>query len=147
MSKPRKSTETTSNASEFFVAATLWRLGLPCSVTFGNHKQVDIVFEARGGFGKINVKGVRLRGKGDKWGIGNTDYSQAHDLYFALLRWPDLENVATLPEVFIVPGIEAERVKQQWHDKSGLYFDTPEIQAGKDSWGLLLDHHQHGLTR
>lgn len=109
----------TAMAGEFHVIELLFRRGHEASLTLGNAKTVDIFTRSlRGNTHRVSVKANR---GGGKWGIGQDDFSCASDLVFVLLLYKDFDDLERLPEVWVVPAVDAERIKRPWYDQFALY--------------------------
>ncbi len=97
----------------------LHRLGHQPALTLGNAKTIDILSKAPSGkVYEVSVKAIR---GGGKWGIGKDDYSNSKNLVFMLFWYKSFANINTLPDVWIVPAPDADRIKKPWHNQYGLY--------------------------
>lgn len=92
----------TNLASEFYVLATLHRLGLDAMLTLGNKKSVDIaVVRSAGNSVTIDVKG--LAGK-TGWPVDNVkDAKQDHFLVFVCYA-DKIGDVDFQPDVWVIPS-------------------------------------------
>jgi hypothetical protein len=129
---------TTGMAGEFHVMELLFRLGHEPALTLGNAKSVDILTRSpQGNLYAVSVKAMR---GGGKWGIGNQDYSKEKSLVFVLLHYKKFSDLSELPEIWVVPGVSAEKIKRLWHKQFGLYIykeHAHELYPYKDAWKHL----------
>lgn len=128
----------TGLAGEFHVMEQLFRLGHEASITLGNAKAIDIFTKSpMGKLYEVSVKAIR---SGGKWGIGNQDYSKYPNLVFVLLHYRKFKELHVLPEVWIVPAKEAEKIKLPWHNQYGLFIYKKHqhlLEQYKDDWQYL----------
>jgi hypothetical protein len=130
----------TGLAGEFFVVSTLCRLGHLPTLTLRNSKTLDILVErADGQLRKISVKASR---GGGKWPGVCRPGSASPSLIYVLLLFRAFEDVATQPEAYIIPSLEAEDIKDVWHDGSyAIYFSNDferrRIEKYRDSWKMI----------
>jgi len=126
-------------AGEFFVMETLYRLGYQPALTMANAKKIDILLAVSTSRTiRISVKTVR---GGGKWPVGNSDWKKEQDMFFIFLYYCDFGNVATRPEVFIVPAPDVQKLKESWFDSFALYFSNQErlerLEPYRDAWHLI----------
>jgi hypothetical protein len=128
----------TGLAGEFHVMELLFRLGHEPVLTLGNAKSLDILTRSpQGNLYAVSVKAMR---GGRKWGIGNQDCSKEKSLVFVLLHYKKFSDLIELPEIWIIPGVSAEKIKQLWHKQFGLYIykeHAHELYPYKDAWKHL----------
>ena len=130
----------TGMAGEFHAMELLHRLGHQPALTLGNAKTVDIFSEsASKKIYKVSVKAIR---GGGKWGIGNEDYSKSEheNLVFILFWYRKFEDLGEHPETWIVPAVEAEKLKRGWHNQSAIYLykeDKLQLEPFKFAWQHL----------
>lgn len=128
----------TGLAGEFHVMEQLFRLGHEATLTLGNAKAIDILTRSpAGNLYEVDVKAIR---GGGKWGIGNHDYSMYPNLVFVLLHYREFEDLRVLPEAWVVPAIEAEKIKLPWHNQYGLYIYKEHqrlLEQYRDAWQYL----------
>ena len=130
----------TGMAGEFFVMEKLFRLGHEASLTLGNAKAIDIFTRSpSGNLYEVSVKAIR---GGGKWGIGSHDYLLSYpNLVFVLLYYRKFDDLSALPDIWVVPVVEAEKIKKPWH--KGLYalYIYKEykhlLDKYKDAWNHL----------
>ncbi|MDO8445661.1 MAG: hypothetical protein Q7T53_06120 [Deltaproteobacteria bacterium] len=129
---------TTGMAGEFHVMELLFRLEHEPALTLGNAKSVDIL--TRSPKGKTYAVSVKAMRGGGKWGIGNQDYSKEENLVFVLLHYKKFSDLTELPDVWVIPAINAEKIKLPWHKQFGLYIYKEQahlLKPYKDAWGHL----------
>lgn len=129
----------TGMAGEFFVMEKLFRLGHEASITLGNAKSIDIFCKAQSNnLYEVSVKAIR---GGGKWGIGKTDYSKHKNLVFVLLHYKKFDEISSLPEVWVIPAREAEKLKNSWFENFAVYCSNKEhrekIEKYRDAWHYL----------
>jgi hypothetical protein len=128
----------TGMAGEFHVMALLFRLGHEPALTLGNAKSIDILTHSpTGKYYEVSVKAMR---GGGKWGIGNLDYSKKHNLVFVLLHYKKFDEITELPDVWVIPAIQAEGIKRPWHNQYGLFIYTDcahLLEPYKNAWEHL----------
>ena len=119
----------------------LYRLGYQPALTMGNAKKLDIL-SAVSDYRTIKISVKAVRG-GGKWPVGNVDWSEEKNTFFAFLYYPDFSNVTTRPEVFIVPVWEVQKLKESWFDSFAVYFSNQErrirLEPFRDAWHLLKE--------
>jgi hypothetical protein len=128
----------TGMAGEFHVMELLFHLGHVPTLTLGNAKSIDIVTRSPTGR-RYDVSVKAMRG-GGKWGIGSEDYSNKKDLVFVLLYYKKFDDLAELPEVWIAPACDAQKIKRPWQNQSGLYLYKAcahELAPYKNAWENL----------
>jgi hypothetical protein len=98
----------TSLAAEFFVLSALNRLQQDACLTLGNAKGVDILLiRASGESVRVEVKGVA--GKHD-WPADNIRPNDGRLRFYVLVSFDGrIEDPATSPSVWVVPGETVER--------------------------------------
>ncbi|MDP2689767.1 MAG: hypothetical protein Q8P48_06615 [Deltaproteobacteria bacterium] len=102
-------------AGEFYVMSQLFRLEHEASITLRNAKSIDILTKSpKGNHCAISVKSIR---GGGKWGIGSEDDYSKSSLVFVLLHFNGKKflDLKTLPDIWVVPAHEAQKIKQKWH--------------------------------
>ena len=129
----------TGMAGEFFVMEKLFRLGHEASITLGNAKNIDIFCKAPSDkLYEVSVKAIR---GGGKWGIGTTDYSKHTDLVFVLLHYKNFEDISALPEIWVIPAKDAEKLKNPWFESYAIYCSNKEhrekIDKYRNAWHYL----------
>lgn len=133
-------TYSTAMAGEFCVMERLFRLGHQASLTFGHAKSIDIMTKAPSGR-KYEVSVKAIRG-GTKWGIGKEDYSDREDLVFVLLLYENFQNAIQPPETWVIPAIEAEKLKMPWHPGIYAIYRSPaerhKLEPYKEAWQKYL---------
>lgn len=129
---------TTGMAGEFHVMELLFRQGHEPALTLGNAKSIDILTRSpTGNLYEVSVKAMR---GGGKWGIGNYDYSKAKNLVFVLLHYKRFDQLSALPDIWVVPAVDAEKIKKPWHSQSALYLykeHAYQMEPYKDAWRHL----------
>jgi hypothetical protein len=109
----------TGMAGEFHAMEILHRLGHQPALTLGNAKTIDILSRAPSGkIYEISVKAIR---GGGKWGIGKSKYTGSENLVFILFLYKNFSDITTMPDVWVVPAIEAEAIKRPWQNQFGIY--------------------------
>lgn len=97
----------------------LHRLGHQPALTLGNAKTIDILSKAPSGrVYEVSVKAIL---GGGKWGIGKENYKNSENLVFMLFLYKSFEDTSTLPEVWIVPAVNANEIKKPWHNQFALF--------------------------
>jgi len=129
----------TGMAGEFFVMEKLFRLDHEASITLGNAKNIDIFTKAPSGrLYEVSVKAIR---GGGKWGIGKTDYSKHKDLIFVLLHYKKFDDLSVLPEIWVIPGKDAEKLKKPWFETHAIYCSNKNhresIEKYRNAWSHL----------
>ncbi len=128
----------TGMAGEFHVMELLFRLGHEPALTLGNAESVGIL--TRSPQGHLYAVSVKTMRGGRGWDIGNQDYSYEKNLIFVLLHYKKFSDLAEFPEIWVVPGARAEKIKRLWHKQFGLYINKEhahELYPYKDAWKNL----------
>ena len=99
----------TSLASEFYVASILWRLGFEVSITMGHTKEIDLFARKGSSYAVIDVKGARQ----PPFLIQTRETYGDHSFYIFVLWQRSFENVNKTPRCFIVPAVDIPKV---WSD-------------------------------
>jgi len=132
----------TGMAGEFFVMEKLFRKEHEASLTLGTAKTVDIFTKSPTSEKLYEVSVKAMRG-GGKWGIGKENYSDSKKyskLVFVLLYYRNFSVIDSLPDVWIIPAMEAEKIKKPWHDQYGIYYYKKYrhlLEKYKDAWNFL----------
>lgn len=130
----------TSMAGEFFVLEKLYRLGHVGTLTFGNAKSIDILARTRSGqLREVSVKAIC---GGGKWRVDRGNVAKRADLVYVLLHYRDFSDVGAQPEVFVIPGFEAQKLKLDWlNGAKAIYCSNPahrkRIERFRDRWDLI----------
>jgi len=128
----------TGIAAEFYVLSALFRLGLDANLTLGNRKAVDIMAINQHDITiTIDVKG--LSGK-TGWSIDNVKrVEQTHFLIFVCFLGK-IENLQTIPEVYIVPSMVLAPLVYQAPGGRRLVLLSTLRREGRpyqDAWPLM----------
>lgn len=123
-------------AGEFFVMESLFRLGHEPSLTLGNAKTIDILVRTISGkLYEVSVKAIQ---GGGKWGVGTEDYSNRGNLIFVLLYYKSFSDISTVPESFVLPAEDVEKLKRGWHNNSFAVFyykdDRQKLEPYRNAW-------------
>ena len=109
-------------AGEFLVMSQLFRLGHEPALTLGNAKSIDILVRSKSGhLYEISVKAVR---GGGKWGATFHDESEKFNRIYVLLLFNDFENIKSLPLTYVIPAVDAEKMKADWRGDKGIYYSS-----------------------
>jgi len=133
----------TNLASEFFVLATLHRLGVDASLTLGNKKAVDIfVARCSGEVVTVDVKGVA--GKHD-WPAGNIRNVEPKNHFVVLVSFEGrIADPTAMPSVWVVPYVELKTYFREYHggrlnvsrsdilERGGEYLNAWHLIVGTD---------------
>lgn len=119
----------------------LFRLGYEPALTLGNAKSIDILAyhpQDRKQL-RVSVKAVR---DGGKWGVGKDDLSIEEDLIFFFLLYKSFDDLATSPDVYVMPAREVEKRKQPWlNETSAIYYSginkSKDLEYFKNAWNLI----------
>ncbi|GHV89261.1 hypothetical protein AGMMS50267_16210 [Spirochaetia bacterium] len=138
----------TNLASEFYVLSALHRIGASALLTLGNKKAVDIVVEKDDKVITIDVKGL----------MGTTNFpidncktsGDSHYIVFVSFL-NKINDINTVPEVFIVPSTELNMKHKELSGKSIVYHNPggnrTVVQYGrlkkvsskyKDKWNVFI---------
>jgi hypothetical protein len=134
----RNKTENTNLASEFFVASQLFRLGHIVTITLGHTKEIDlIVTNENGHVITIDVKGLKNK---TNWPVKPKLISENHFFIFVsyLNKFSEL---ATEPDVFIVPSIRIKRMLGKWSGNpnvTAIEYSKLKNSNYKNAWYLLF---------
>jgi len=129
----------TGMAGEFYVMEKLFRLGHEAALTLGNAKSIDIFTKSpKNNLYEVSVKAIR---GGGKWGIGKENYSNSGKLVFVLLHYKDFEDVNKIPDAWVLPAKQAEKIKRKWHEPQFAIYcykeDFPKLEKYKNAWHFL----------
>jgi hypothetical protein len=130
----------TNLASEFYVLATLYRLGADAALSLGNKKAIDItVLHEPGDTTTIDVKGVA--GKHD-WPADNIagDVRANHFVVFVSFEGR-FDDPKVVPSIWVVPHAEVGRFQKRYDGGRVNVSRSKVTKAGthfRDNWGLLL---------
>jgi PD-(D/E)XK endonuclease len=94
----------TGLASEYFVAAELYRRGFSVGMTIGNAKAIDLLAEKDGRTYQIQVKGIQST-KSICWNLKRDGIKKSSDFYYVLVNL-NVDDFGE-PEFFILTGMEA----------------------------------------
>jgi hypothetical protein len=129
---------TTGMAGEFHVMELLFRLEHEPAFTLGNAKSIDILTRSpKGNLYEVSVKATR---SGGKWGIGSQNYSREKHLVFVFLHYKQFSELSELPDIWVVPAMQAEKIKRRWQNQFGIYLYKkyrPLLEPYKDAWDYL----------
>lgn len=133
----------TNLASEYYVLAVLYRLGIDAYITLGNKKSVDIILNLN------DIKQVTIDVKGLRgttlFPLDNIDElldKPNHFLVF-LSFLNRISDPSVLPEVYILPYNKAKDL--MYHNpkgnRKGIYLSTLRAEASeyKDRWEILSE--------
>jgi hypothetical protein len=96
-------TYNTNLASEFFVLASLYRLGFNAFITLGNKKSVDIIVESNNGTQlTIDVKGMKGKTSFPIDNVMESANKKSHFLIFVAFL-DKMEDPSAYPEIYILP--------------------------------------------
>jgi hypothetical protein len=129
----------TGMAGEFFVMEKLFRLGHEASIILGNAKNIDIFCKSpTEKLYEVSVKTIR---GGGKWGVGKTDYSDKKYLFFVLLHYKTFDDIYSIPDIWVVPAIDVEKIKKAWFDSYAIYCSNKEqrqeLKKYSNAWHFL----------
>jgi len=109
----------TNLASEYYVLATLYRLGFNAYITLGNKKSIDIILHLE------NNKQVTIDVKGLKgttmFPLDNVDEDNMKPNHFIVfLSFVNrIDDSEVVPEIYVVPHDEIKREDLMYHAPSG----------------------------
>lgn len=135
---PRGETQIAALAAEFYVAASLLRLGHRVSLTLGHTKEIDLsAHHADGRTVTIDVKALKNT---TNWPLSPKRRDPAHFYVLVCYKHRFKEPHAS-PEVFVVPSSEIDEILERW---SGLpsvtcvnYKRVKDLRY-RDAWHLLF---------
>lgn len=132
---PRKESISTNLASEFYIAALLFRLGYTVTITLGHTKEIDLIVANEDGKKiSIDVKGL----------IGKTNWPikpklKKEDHFYVLVTYMDkFRDLKVIPEVFIIPSQEINILITNWKNRSGVTYKMLRNSKYKNAWDLLF---------
>jgi hypothetical protein len=111
------------NASQFFVAAELCRMGYLAVVTMGNSPNTDVLVSNKGGdkFVHIQVKTFRPGDKTCSLGL-KSEKDHGENFFWVLCELPESNNKDSAPQYYVIPSkILAKNIRET----SKIWFDTP----------------------
>ena len=119
------------------MASHLFRLGNSVTVTFGHTKEVDLIVNIpEKGLITVDVKG--LAGK-TNWPILPKLKKDNH--FYVLVTYLDkFENICILPEFYIIPSLEIDKLITYWKNRSGITYKMLKDSKYKDAWHLLTNN-------
>ncbi len=130
----------TNLASEFYVLATLYRLGFDAALTLGNKKSVDIfVHKEDGTTVTIDVKGVMKR---YDWPVDNVKLEGKQPNHFIILVCYNGKMTETnvSPSVWVIPASKLKPLVKQY--KKRFVVSQRLLRENgdnyKDAWYLLV---------
>ena len=130
----------TNLASEFWVLATLYRLGVEAQLTLGNKKGVDIVIP-RGAKKMITVE-VKGLNKQYDWPADNIEvFNDPTHFYVFLCFDGKISNLLTNPSVWIIPSKKLEPFSRKYRTRTNVS-RALIIKNGdtyKNAWELLKE--------
>ncbi len=134
------STYDTNLASEFFVLATLHRLGVNASLTLGNKKALDIFVARRSGEEvTVDVKGVA--GKYD-WPAGNIRSIESKNHFVVLVSFEGrIADPTAMPSVWVVPYVELKTYFREYHGGRLNVSRSDILEGGGEylnAWHLIV---------
>ncbi len=128
-------------ASEFYILASLYRLGINAFVTLGNKKSVDIIVESSAGKQvTIDVKGMKGKTSFPVDNVDFTNLKRNHFLIFVAFL-DQMEDPSFYPEIYIIPQSKLEPLlyENPKRTRKTINLGTLRKKANsyKDNWGLL----------
>jgi hypothetical protein len=135
----RKSGYNTNLAAEYYVLSMLYRKDHNAFLTLGNKKSVDILIEKENGKQiTIDVKG--LAGK-TCWPMDNFKKNEKNHYYILVSFLGKIEDENTIPESWIVPSWEIQKLFYINPKGNRQVIDRHTIikkgKRYKEAWGLL----------
>lgn len=134
-----KSTQRVGMAGEFHVMSALYRLEHEPCLTLGNAKGIDIIVEVDDRFIKIDVKTIQSAHNWPICALGH-DLSKDTDKFYLLLDFKEIENLASQPEVYVVPAMHLVGRVRPWQNSRLAVYKKDEyawMQKYRDRWDLL----------
>ncbi len=129
----------TNLASEFYVMATLYRLGLDAALTLGNKKAVDIfVHRDDDTTATIDVKGVVKR---YDWPVDNVKPDEKSNHFIVLVCFNGkIAEPNTSPSVWVIPVRELKNFIIKYKTRSVVSRKVLHEKGEKyrDAWELLV---------
>ncbi len=131
-------TQNTNLASEFYVASQLFRLGFTVTITLGHTKEIDlIVAHPDGRTVTVDVKGLKDT---TNWPL--TPKLRRKNHFYALVAYRGkFSNIASQPEIFIIPSVGIEKLLVPWSGKpevTCIVYSKIRGSKYKDAWMLLF---------
>lgn len=119
----RKDGQRTGFASELYVLSLLQRVGANAFMSFGNTKKVDIIVQKGNEALTIDVKGC----KSNSFPIG-TEYESKKDKnhFYVFLYYKNFEDIHEVPEIYIVPSLSMDFVRNYKGSSNVLLNDLKE---------------------
>jgi hypothetical protein len=117
----------TNLASEFYILSMFYRMGINAHLTLGNKKSVDIVIEKENTVITIDVKGMigKTLFPMDNWIKEDTNHYLIFVSYLG-----KIDDYSVIPEVYIVPSKDINKVQKQLEDKPLLYINQKKNRKG-----------------
>jgi hypothetical protein len=129
----------TNLASEFWVLATLHRLGADASLTLGNKKAVDIIVTSEAGRAKtVDVKGVA--GPYD-WPADNIRLPGPKNHFYVFLSFEGrIQDPQQVPSCWIVPASQLKPLVRQYRTRAVISRKAMRESGAKyaDAWWRLV---------
>lgn len=133
----------TNLASEYYVLATLYRLGFDAYITLGNKKSIDIILNLNGEKQiTIDVKGLQGTTLFPLDNVDETLDKPNHFLIF-LSFLNKMDNPLELPEIYIIPYNQLTALDLIYHNpkgnRKGVNLSTLRQKAKdfQNNWDIL----------
>ena len=130
----------TNLAAEFFVLATLHRLGRDAFLTLGNKKGVDIVILTT----SRTAISLEVKGVADKydWPANNIHiFDKLHQLYALVCFEGKIKEPTAMPNVWIVPSTRLQPFVRRYKDRV-VISRAAMLKGGKEflsAWQMIGD--------
>jgi hypothetical protein len=131
--------DATAMAGEFLVMEKLYRLGHQPALTVGRAKSIDILVKTKSGrLLQVSVKAVR---GGGKWGVSTPTTKDLNTLVYTFVLFQDFETVNTEPDIYVVPALQVEELKEPWFDGHAVYYSPKakleRLQGFRNAWHYI----------
>lgn len=125
----------TGMASEYYVLSLLNRVGAEAYLTLGNTKKSDILVKKGYEAITIDVKGCKC----NSFPIG-TEYERKKDKnhFYVFLSYKNFENIHELPEIFIVPSLSMDFVRN-YNGSSNVLLSDLKDKGYSDDFSIFVE--------
>lgn len=134
----KRSSKSAGDASEYYVAYMLSRLGISAALTTSGSSAVDIIATIDGSKSiSIQVKGSWARSQPRQWMVGKKRPHASDTLFYVFCNISeDIMNPKN-PEVFVVPSKDVDDLSS-WHHQVPLFkISSDKEDLYSDKWTLI----------